>query len=502
MKKPAKMTAAAALVLLGGAVALNCNSKRTDGNTPDGMLTLALTLPSGLTISQVNYTIHSAQPTAPPADKTGVINTGNGMAQPGVETSYPASTNDTVTLTATTSDGESCSGTSAAFPVLSNMQAMVSVTLTCGLLTPDGGPGSVRVNGNVVDQTDICPTLDSWSVSPLTTGPTGSIDLTSAASDGNAADSATLTYAWTSLPLAAGAFTNIAGGNATFTCPGSGNYTLTITVDDHHMPAHCTATRSVAVTCGACGNGVQDPGEQCDSAAQFMNNTCDPLTCMTIQTICGNNLVQPGETCDNAAARANNTCAPNGGVTITTPSGPQMIAGCQPIPVACGNGLVQPGETCEPPGTSSCDATCQTISPCIVCETTGTACTNTKVTPTSSFGCAGLTVNAPTSNAQCNTLHLCLAQHPNCSNPPGGPPVTNPLKCFCGNRDLATCTGTDQAMIDGDCSSAYFTIYGGRTNANRDAILGDMFNRTLPIGMANNLYTCDVNKSCFPVCSM
>ena len=31
---------------------------------------------------------------------------------------------------------------------------------------------------------------------------------------------------------------------------------------------------------------------------------------------------------------------------------------CLPIPV-CGNGIVERGEECEPPGTGSCDATCQ-----------------------------------------------------------------------------------------------------------------------------------------------
>src|SRR5262249_34173664 len=120
---PMKLAKKTAVVLLTGALVLSCSSRRTGIDAPDGMLSLALTLPSGIMISQVQHTIHSAQPTSPPADKTGTINTSNAQASPSVETSYPPSTNDTVTLTATTSDGEPCTGTSAPFAVLSNQQS-------------------------------------------------------------------------------------------------------------------------------------------------------------------------------------------------------------------------------------------------------------------------------------------------------------------------------------------------------------------------------------------
>lgn len=481
MRKPAKMTAAAALVLLSGAVGLNCSSKRPDSNAPDGMLSMALTMPSGISISSVSYKIHSNQPTGAPADKTGSINTSNAQATPSVETSYPASTNDVVTLTATTSDGEPCSGSSSEFSVLSGQQSAVMVTLTCGLLTPDGGPGSVRVIGTVVDQSDICPALTGWTVSPLSTGPSGTIDVGSTASDGNASD--VLTYKWTASPApATDPFVNSNAASTTFNCPGSGNFALTITIDDHHTPANCTATRTINVSCGSCGNGAVDPGEDCDSAAAFANNTCNSSTCKTIPTVCGNSLLQPGEQCDSPTAFANNTCD-----NVT----------CQNIPIACGNGKVQPGEECEPPGTASCDATCHAISACIVCETSGAACLGVKVTPSSAHGCAGLTGAALTN---CQNLHSCLDTHPNCSQPPGGPPVTDPTACFCGTLPAAACAGAEAASIAGQCASAYFAVYGGVNNANRDQILGDFFNRTTAVGMANNLYACDVTKSCFGSC--
>jgi hypothetical protein len=449
---------------------------------------MALTLPTGVTISSVSYVIHSAQPTSPPADKTGSINTSNSMATGSVETSYPASTNDTVSLTATTSDGEPCTGTSPQFSVVSNGQALVGVTLSCGLLTPDGGQGSVRVNATVVDNSDICPVLNAWSVSPLTTGPTGSIDVTSMASDGNAGDA--LTYKWTATPApATDPFTSSSSANTTFNCPGTGNFALTITVDDHHAPTNCTAVRTVNVACGLCGNGVIDPGEDCDSAAAFMNNTCNPNTCKAIPIVCGDGLLQPGEQCDNTAGFNNNTCGKPGG----SPAG--AMNACQNIAVACGNGLLQPGEDCEPPGTATCDSTCHAISACLVCETTGAACLGTKVTAASAFGCSGLTGAALTN---CQSLKLCLEQHPNCSNPANvSPPSTDPTACFCGALDAASCAGAAANTIAGPCAASYFAVYGGVSNANRDSVLGDFFAKATATGMANNLYACDVTKGCF-----
>jgi hypothetical protein len=104
------------------------------------MLNIELTLPSGVTISSVSFTIHSAQPISAAADDTGTIDTSNSMAAVSVEISYPATTNVTVTFTATTDDGEPCTGTSnPAFTVNSGAQTLVGVTLVCGLLMPDAG---------------------------------------------------------------------------------------------------------------------------------------------------------------------------------------------------------------------------------------------------------------------------------------------------------------------------------------------------------------------------
>ncbi len=71
--------------------------------------------------------------------------------------------------------------------------------------------------------------------------------------------------------------------------------------------------------------------------------------------------------------------------------------GCTP---RCGNGIVEAGEACEPPGTATCDATCQTIEPEPACGNgvidDGEACDGTTMgvscSPNSVCGAPGETM--------------------------------------------------------------------------------------------------------------
>jgi hypothetical protein len=232
--------------------------------------------------------------------------------------------------------------------------------------------------------------------------------------------------------------------------------------------AGAAGSTGAAGATSACGNGVVDPGEQCDSAAAFANNTCDATTCQTIPVVCGNHLVQPGERCDDG-----------------------------------------------PAGSATCSATCMTVggvSACLMCETQGSiahppapaVCLGTKLSnsATAPIGCAALSTADAVS--KCMTLVACLQTHPNCSISPIDTvhmTVNNdPTACFCGPLDPGSCAGAPSASIAGDCASTYFAIYGGVSNANRDAILGDFFAKATPTGMANNVYACDVNASCQSQC--
>src|SRR5947209_5246490 len=75
-----------------------------------------------------------------------------------------------------------------------------------------------------------------------------------------------------------------------------------------------------------CGNGIVDPGEQCDDGNDVNGDTCDS-NCTT--PACGNGIVDSGEQCDDGNDVNGDTCDSN----CTMP--------------ACGNGIVDPGEQCD-----------------------------------------------------------------------------------------------------------------------------------------------------------
>ncbi len=153
--------------------------------------------------------------------------------------------------------------------------------------------------------------------------------------------------------------------------------------------------------------------------------------------------------------------------------------------------------------TGSAGAGGAAVSMCMACEmgknAAGDACIGVKYVPASTvIGCGGLPASQ---SANCTTLLTCLQTHPNCSNPANVfPPSTDPTACFCGALDAASCSGAQANTITGPCASAYFALYGGVSNANRDAVLGDFFAKATATGMANNMYACDVSNDCQSKC--
>jgi cysteine-rich repeat protein len=95
-----------------------------------------------------------------------------------------------------------------------------------------------------------------------------------------------------------------------------------------------------------CGDGIVDPGEQCDDGA--LNGTPGHCDANCTEPGCGNGIVDPGEECDDGNTQSCDGCSP----TCTVEVGWQ-----------CGDGITNTacGEQCDPPGpgTPECNYQCQ-----------------------------------------------------------------------------------------------------------------------------------------------
>jgi cysteine-rich repeat protein len=182
------------------------------------------------------------------------------------------------------------------------------------------------------------------------------------------------------------------------------------TVKNKIEQIHNDQTLAVAKrACLRCGNGLVEPGEQCDTGGQSAtcdadctrpqcgdgvvntaaHETCDDgntvsgdgcsSTCVTeVPLICGNGVLQAGEQCDDGNVNNNdfctNTCkfATCGDGIQNTASGSfercdtgGQTATCNAnctLPV-CGDAILNTaaGEQCDPPAPGICDASCKLV---------------------------------------------------------------------------------------------------------------------------------------------
>lgn len=178
-----------------------------------------------------------------------------------------------------------------------------------------------------------------------------------------------------------------------------------------------------------CGNGIVDPGEDCDDHDQLKDNVCDT----TCHFTCGNGMVDTdvGELCDTAIASGAGACprsCDDGNACtddVLNSSGctaecvhSSITArvdgdGCCPVgadatsdsdcTAICGNGTVEPGETCDKgiaAGAGACPAACDDMLVCTtnVLSNAGTcqaACSFPPITmPMNGDGCCPSGANA------------------------------------------------------------------------------------------------------------
>jgi cysteine-rich repeat protein len=284
------------LGLSGGLSVLGCGapSGTTPGEATENIGSVALELEAGgLTFDSVGYAI------AGPGGytKSGNIDVTNSTQISAVIGGIPVGTGYAITLTATDAgdSGVTCTG-STTFDVTAHETTSAQVLLVCRVPPKTG---SVMVNGSI----DVCPTIDTFDITPSETTVGHAVSLTASASD---LDNGPFPvgYDWAT---SGGVLTASGGASATLTCTTPGPVTVTVVVTDGDYL--CATTASQVVKCsadavdggsdgsdgsssdiaGPCGDGIIDIGEACDDGNLVSGDGCS-ATCQL-----DDNLSTPGD---------------------------------------------------------------------------------------------------------------------------------------------------------------------------------------------------------------
>jgi surface-anchored protein len=225
-------------------------SEAARANEQHGKVSLALSLPDGSELTEVDWVITGGGSSEP---RTGTIDVENSSTVSALIGGLPASAGYTITLTASTSSGSACAG-SGAFDIEAGEVTSVDVVVRCQGVS---NAGSVRVNGEI----NLCPTLDGVSASPLEVMVGGTIELEAVASD---PEGDMLSYAWAA---SSGSLSMPDTASTRLSCTEAGPVTINLMVDDGHG---CNEQDQVEVWCSPAtadpdsdGDGVPDAEDNC-----------------------------------------------------------------------------------------------------------------------------------------------------------------------------------------------------------------------------------------------
>lgn len=485
MKLCTSMLAASAMLALAmvGCEDTQSGAQHTPG--PKGSISAALTLPDDSEITSVSWTL-----TGPLSySATGSVPVGNSTTI-AFQIPAPAGVGYVMALSATTSHGNSCAGSSMPFDVLVNQTSRVQIVLTCGATDP---------NGTVLVEADVssCPVITALSAIPLETRVGTTLELSSAISHGD------LPVQWSG---SGGTFSAADAYATSYTCGSEGTHTLTVAVNG----GGCSDAVDVEVSCSAalvyvpfCRNGTTDTvtGEECDDNNAVNDDACSNAC---TENICGNSRIDAGEACDGG---------PDCSATCTLLGcGDSVVSGteecddgnvvdadaCSNMCLAniCGNSRIDAGETCDDGNTvagDTCSPTCQTsaIDTCTPCR--NTYCTDYQGSGVNLVAGCFETIQPGFDIAEPDPLfiqHCTEAVECASMNDCGYNLARGPVECYCGSRSTDDC----QAMgpgPDAACVSAWTDATRGATNA---AILDLFSDFSRPSGWAFYMLTCDATN--------
>ena len=437
-----KLTALTAVALVGGAVGLNCSK---GGGTDSGNLAIAF-VSGGVTLTSVAYKVTSSL--TGNTIVSGTMNTSDPNATASLDLALPptaAGATDTVVLTATSAGGVACATAPTTFTVTSGANTSVMLSMVCGTSTPQTVPGTVDIT-TTVSSTNSCPSITSAVVAPDQTSVGATVAVSATGVD---PDSDPMTFAWG--PTAN--FAAATSASTTYTCTTAGVQPITLTISD----GKCNATVTLKITCVGASAGTGGTAGA-------------PATGGVVGT---GGVVATGGTAGGAAG------APATGGVVGTGG------------IAATGGVVGTGGT----GTGG-----SVVNPvaCASCEFNDSQnfCSGTTVSgnldTTADFGCNSLT--SATDITNCQNLVMCL-RSTSCQTAittatsdyaESGSNFDDPHPCLCGGVTLAACLGA--TTWTGPCAAQYVAA------ANGGSVLNNYGNSASPIGLANNLMTCDVDS--------